>query len=128
MGAATSVNAFNINNKVANDTPLKIAVIGCGGRGTGAALQAMKVRKGVQLVAVADAFKDKAESVFHRLKRHPQSKLTEGNVFHGFDSYKKAIDSDCDLVILATPPGFRPLHLAYAVKKANTSSWKNLLQ
>ena len=117
LGAASSVNAFEINKNVGNDKPLKIALIGCGGRGTGAAMQALKVRKGVQLVAVADAFQDKAEAVFKRLSRHPQSKVTKENVFHGFDAYKKAIDSDCDLVILTTPPHFRPIHLEYAVGK-----------
>jgi myo-inositol 2-dehydrogenase / D-chiro-inositol 1-dehydrogenase len=117
LGAATSVKAFDIKKNASNDKPLKIALIGCGGRGTGAAMQAMKVRKGVQLVAIADAFQDKAEGSYKRLSRHPQSKVTEDNVFHGFEAYKKAIDSDCDLVILTTPPHFRPIHLEYAISK-----------
>ncbi|WDE96008.1 Gfo/Idh/MocA family oxidoreductase [Lentisphaera profundi] len=119
LGASSSVNAFNIQEKLGNDKPLKIALVGCGGRGTGAAMQAMKVRKGVQLVAVADAFQDKAEAIHKRLtrKENPQIDLPKERVFHGFDAYKKAIDSDCDLVILTTPPHFRPIHLEYAISK-----------
>ncbi len=119
LGSATSVKAFNTQKNTQNDKPLKIALIGCGGRGTGAALQAMKVRPGVKLVAVADAFQDKAEAIHNRLTRreNPQVDLPKERVFFGFDAYKKAIDSDCDLVILATPPHFRPIHLEYAVQK-----------
>ena len=119
LGAASTVQAANINNNLSSDKPLRIALVGCGGRGTGAAMQALKVRKGVKIVAVADAFQDKAEAIHKRLTRkpNPQIDIPKERVFHGFDAYKKAIDSDCDLVILATPPHFRPIHLEYAVNK-----------
>ena len=56
LGAASTVQAANINNNLSSDKPLRIALVGCGGRGTGAAMQALKVRKGVKIVAVASLF------------------------------------------------------------------------
>jgi len=119
ISALSSVNTFAIDKKYTNDKVLKIALVGCGGRGTGAAFQAMNVRKGVKLVAMADAFEDKVKGSHANLTRSkgPQVNVPNENLFHGFDAYKKAIDSDCDLVILATPPHFRPIHLAYAMSK-----------
>ena len=99
-----------------NDT-LKLAVVGCGGRGTGAATQAMKADKGVELVAVADAFPDQAEKCVETLNRifgKERVKVSPETTFAGFDAFQKAIDM-ADVVILATPPGFRPEHFEYAV-------------
>jgi len=114
--AAAVAGAFGVSNIVTgaeNDTEIKIALIGCGGRGTGAAQQAMNVRKGIKIVAVADAFADKCENTIKALKL---ADFPKAMVFSGFDAYKRAIDeSGCDLVILATPPGFRPIHFEYAV-------------
>ncbi len=96
---------------------LKLAVVGCGGRGTGAATQAMKADQGVELVAVADAFPDRAEKCVKRLRRifgKTRVKVTPETTFDGFDAFQKAIDL-ADVVILATPPGFRPEHFEYAV-------------
>ena len=118
-GALTSVKSFAISKPTANDTELKVALVGCGGRGSGAAQQAMAVRKGVKLVAMADAFGDKVEGSYNKLKKamKDQVDVPKDQMFSGFDAYKKAIDSDCDIVILATPPHFRPIHLEYAVQK-----------
>jgi predicted dehydrogenase len=96
---------------------LKIALIGCGGRGSGAANQALNV-PGTKLVAVADAFKDRLEGALNSLKQaHPNSvDVPAERQFVGFDAYKNAI-SLADVVILATPPGFRPMQFEEAVKQ-----------
>jgi myo-inositol 2-dehydrogenase / D-chiro-inositol 1-dehydrogenase len=99
---------------------LKLALVGCGGRGTGAAIQALFADNNIELVALADVFSDKLDRRLKYIKnKHPKkiskSLDNEGkNKFIGFDAYKKAIDM-ADVVILATPPGFHPLHFEYAV-------------
>ncbi|MSR61950.1 MAG: Gfo/Idh/MocA family oxidoreductase [Planctomycetes bacterium] len=104
---------------VRTDDLLRVALIGCGGRGTGAAMQALSTAGPVHLVAMADAFRDRLDGALAEiLKEHPtQVDVPESRRFVGFDAYQKAIDLDVDVVILTTPPGFRPLHFAYAVKK-----------
>jgi myo-inositol 2-dehydrogenase / D-chiro-inositol 1-dehydrogenase len=103
---------------VKGDDTIKVAVIGCGGRGTGAAAQALSAEGNIQLVAMADAFRDNLDYRFGILAKKFEGtdkvKVPEKNKFTGFDAYKKAIDK-ADVVILATPPGFRPLHFEYAV-------------
>lgn len=105
----------------AGDDQMKIALIGCGGRGKGAAAQALRTEGNVRLVAMGDAFKDNAESALSQLKaefdeRPDRIAVAPDMVFHGFDAYKKILAiQDLDLVILATPPGFRPLHFEAAV-------------
>lgn len=96
---------------------IKVALIGCGGRGTGAAAQSLSC-PGTKLVAVADAFEDNAKKAAETLKKQFPDRvdLPAERVFHGFDAYQKAIDS-ADLVLLCTPPGFRPTHFEYAVEK-----------
>jgi myo-inositol 2-dehydrogenase/D-chiro-inositol 1-dehydrogenase len=96
---------------------IKIGLIGCGGRGTGAATQAMNTEGEVHLVAMADAFGDRLQGAFRNIKsKHGDKvKVTPDTQFVGFDAYKKVLESDCDLVILATPPGFRPLHVEAAI-------------
>ena len=102
----------------AGSDTLKVAVIGCGGRGTGAADQALSVTQDVKLVAMADAFKDRLDEGYENLKKkHGTSgrlDVPEENKFVGFDGYKQAI-ALADVVILATPPGFRPIHFEEAV-------------
>ena len=99
---------------------IRIAVVGCGGRGTGAAAQAIKADPGVRLVAMADAFRDNVEKSLSNLKENPANgkaiQVTQETMFAGFDAYRKAIDI-ADVVILATPPGFRPAHFEYAIKQ-----------
>ncbi|MDQ6632912.1 MAG: Gfo/Idh/MocA family oxidoreductase [Verrucomicrobiota bacterium] len=100
-----------------NET-LKIALIGCGGRGTGAADQALKADKGLKLVALADAFKDRLDTAFEGLKKEHSEKMevSDDHKFVGFDAYKQAI-ALADVVIFATPPGFRPIHFEEAVRQ-----------
>ena len=105
----------------AESNTVKIALIGCGGRGTGAASQAMSTKGPTLLWAMADVFDYRLNSSFNSLKQ----KFTDSidvppeRQFIGLDGYKKAIDSleKGSLVILATPPAFRPIHFEYAVEK-----------
>ena len=103
----------------AESSELKIALIGCGGRGTGAAAQALSTAGPTKLIAVADAFEDNAKGAVGNLKNEHEDKIDVPNerIFWGFDAYQKAIDAGPDVVILATPPGFRPIHFDYAVQK-----------
>ena len=101
---------------------IKIALIGCGGRGTGATVQALSTKQNVQLVAMADAFKDRLDGSLKAITEELSDKknrvqVKEENKFTGFDAYKKAI-ALADVVILATPPGFRPIHFEEAVKQS----------
>ncbi|MAU55147.1 MAG: Gfo/Idh/MocA family oxidoreductase [Flavobacteriales bacterium] len=101
-----------------NNKKLKLVLVGCGGRGTGAAVQALRADKDVELVAMADAFEDRLESslkaISEELDGERNVKVKEKNRHVGFNSYQKVIDM-ADVVILATPPGFRPLHFKYAI-------------
>ena len=100
-----------------NTQTLKVGLIGCGGRGTGAALNALLADDNVVLSAMGDAFADNIESSLAQLrKRVPEKvKVTPGNTFVGLDSHERVVGTDVDVVILATPPVFRPVHLAAAV-------------
>ena len=122
------VSNANFFNSSVDDT-IKVALVGCGGRGTGAAMQALLTKQNVKLVAMADAFRDRLDDCYKNLmvddlsdwsgaSGNIQSKVlvTEETKFVGFDGYKKAI-ALADVVILTTPPGFRPIHFEEAVKQ-----------
>jgi myo-inositol 2-dehydrogenase/D-chiro-inositol 1-dehydrogenase len=110
------------------DDTIRIGLIGCGGRGTGAAVQALSTQQNVKLVAMADAFRDRLDESYnnilnpdHRDQSGPAGSSIEERVdvpeehkFVGFDAYKQVIPL-VDVVLLATPPGFRPIHFAEAV-------------
>jgi myo-inositol 2-dehydrogenase / D-chiro-inositol 1-dehydrogenase len=100
----------------AGDDTLKVALIGCGGRGSGAAGQALSTTGPLKLVAMADAFKDRLDGSYNNLKANYADRVDvpEENKFIGFDAYRHAI-ALADVVILATPPGFRPSHFEEAV-------------
>jgi len=102
----------------AGDDELKLALIGCGGRGSGAANQALKTAGKVKLVAMADAFQDRLESSLGNLRQQHPTKIDvpPERRFVGFEGYKQAI-ALADVVVLAAPPGFRPLHFAEAVNQ-----------
>jgi myo-inositol 2-dehydrogenase/D-chiro-inositol 1-dehydrogenase len=105
------------------DDTLKIGLVGCGGRGTGAAAQALSTEGKTKLVAMGDAFRDQIDSALRNIQQavsgRPDAEVDveESRKFVGFDAYKQVIDSGVDVVILATPPGFRPIHFAYAVEQ-----------
>ena len=102
----------------AGDDTLKVGLIGCGGRGTGAALNALAADKNVKLVALADAFEDRLTECLDSLRKKPdvaaKVDVKPEARFVGFDGYKSVIER-CDVVLLCTPPHFRPLHLKAAV-------------
>jgi myo-inositol 2-dehydrogenase / D-chiro-inositol 1-dehydrogenase len=102
----------------AGSDTLRIALIGCGGRGSGAADQALSTSGGVKLVAMADVFEDKLQGSLGNLKKQHSDRVEvpPERQFIGFDAYKEAI-ALADVVVLATPPGFRPIHFEEAVKQ-----------
>jgi predicted dehydrogenase len=107
----------NFAYAAAADT-LKVGVIGVGGRGRQAGEQSVQSSEGVVIHAVGDLFEDRATAAKDYYSKTLGDKYKAGDrVFTGFDAYKKVIDSGVDLVVLATPPGFRPMHLRYAIEK-----------
>ncbi|GAB4424997.1 MAG: Gfo/Idh/MocA family oxidoreductase [Bacteroidia bacterium] len=128
-GLVVSASALQAGVHIDGDDVIRVGLIGCGGRGTGAAMQALSVKQNTRLVAMADAFRDRIDNCYKHLtdpnstdwsgaavsdaKDHVQ--VPEEHKFVGFDAYAKVIPL-CDVVILATPPGFRPEHFEAAVK------------
>jgi len=108
-----------VSKGLTDDKPIKIGIVGCGGRGCGAVGNAMQADPKVELVAIGDLFEDRIQQRSNHLAKicGPRYKVTEENKFTGFDCYKKVIDAGVDYVILASPPAFRPAHLEYAVEK-----------
>lgn len=98
---------------------IKVGLVGCGGRGSGAAAQALKADDFANLTAMADVFQERIDDSIERLKKihGDKVKVETANMYVGLDAYQKLIDSDIDVVLLATPPGFRPDQLRYAIEK-----------
>ena len=122
LAAASAVaGAVAARSHAAEDNTIKVALIGCGGRGTGAAAQALSTRGPTKLVAMADVFKNRLQGSLNSLKRGRKDKVDvpADRGFLGFDAYKKAIDAIAPggVAVLTTPPCFRPIHLEYAVEK-----------
>lgn len=121
VAGATLAGALARPGYAAEDNTIKIALVGCGGRGTGAAAQAMSTKGPTKLWAVADVFDYRLQSSLDNLKKghEKQLEVPPERQFIGLDGYKKAIDSldKGDVVLLTTPPAFRPIHLEYAVQK-----------
>jgi len=99
------------------ETTIKIGLVGCGGRGSGAAENCLASSPNVQLIAMGDMFPDRIKGSQRTLSRLDGYKVADDLVFTGWDAYKKVVDSPVDLVLFATPPGFRPIHLAYAIEQ-----------
>lgn len=121
VGAAAMLGAMAMPRTVhaGVDETLRVGLVGCGGRGMGAAIDALAADDNARLVAVADTFADKTKEALGTLtsdeKYAPRVNVEPDRVYVGFDAYKQLIDSGVDVVLLATPPHFRPEHLAYAV-------------
>ena len=121
--AAAAAMAFPFGTPLFGSDVIRVGVIGCGGRGTGAARDCMRGAEGVEIVAMGDLMPDRlaqsretlAKAVAESPALAPKFKVTDDRSFTGFDAFEKVIASGVDLVILATPPGFRPAHLAAAV-------------
>lgn len=96
---------------------LKIGLIGCGGRGSSAANEALSADENCQLFAMGDAFEDRGRASREGLRRRwgPKVEVPDDRLFVGFDAYQRVIDSGVDVVILTTPPHFRPAHLKAAI-------------
>ncbi|MEX0718845.1 MAG: Gfo/Idh/MocA family oxidoreductase [Planctomycetaceae bacterium] len=101
------------------DETIKVGFIGCGGRGTGAAKQALTADDNIKLWAMGDAFEDRLESSLQTLQNDgsvgSKVDVPKERRFVGFDAYQKVIDSGVDVVLLTTPPQFRPIHIQAAV-------------
>jgi predicted dehydrogenase len=109
----------HISKAVSNTQPIKIGLVGCGGRGCGAVKNAMDADPNVELVAIGDLLGDRINQRAQYLERacRERYKVKEENIFVGLDSYKGVIDAGVDYVILTSPPVYRPSHLEYAVEK-----------
>ena len=117
-GAAIGAAAMPRGVHAEGESVLKVGLIGCGGRGGGAAVQALRADPHTQLVAMADAFEDRMENTYKNLKASnvgDRVVCDEGHRFAGFDGYKSVIEAS-DVVLLCTPPGFRPMHMQAAVE------------
>ncbi|HVL12563.1 MAG TPA: gfo/Idh/MocA family oxidoreductase, partial [Gemmata sp.] len=127
--AATGAGVF----AAGGDETIKVGLVGCGGRGTGAVRDILNAEARingknpkVEIVAVGDVFKSQAQNAVRAFKStNPKSnyskftaqmKMTPETTFDGLDAYQKVLNAGVDLVILATPPGFRPIHLEAAIK------------
>jgi len=95
---------------------LKAGLIGCGGRGTGAAINYLDAGPGLEITALGDVFQDRIDRCRTYLKDQKNVEVADQKCFVGFDAYQKVIESDVDIVILATPPFFRPSHFEAAVR------------
>jgi myo-inositol 2-dehydrogenase/D-chiro-inositol 1-dehydrogenase len=118
--AVTAIGATTLPSWAVQEKrdPVKIGFIGCGGRGTGAASQALTANEDAIIWAMGDAFEDRLASSMTSLvsEQGPRGEVPRERQFVGFDAFQKVIDSGVDMVILTTPPHFRPEHIAAAVK------------
>jgi len=121
LAGAALASAIARPGYAAENNTIKLALVGCGGRGTGAAAQALSTQGPTKLWAMADVFESRLQSSLANLKpgHEKQLDVPPDRQFIGLDGYKKAIDSldKGDVVLLTTPPAFRPIHVEYAVQK-----------
>lgn len=101
----------------AGSDEIRVGVIGCGGRGSGAISNVLEAAEGVRLVAMGDLFRDRLDSSLKNLAKHGEkAAVPADHQFVGWDAYERVLASDVNYVILATPPAFRPMHLKAAVE------------
>ena len=110
------VSVPEILTKAPDGKPLKAGLVGCGGRGTGAALDFLAAGNGLQVTAIGDVFKDKLDACREALKAKGQE-IADENCFVGFDNCQKVTDSGVDVVLLCNPPIFRPDDFNYVIEK-----------
>ncbi len=117
-GSVAASLAIPRNVHAAGEGGFKLALIGCGGRGKGAAKDAVAAEPTAKLVVMADLFPDRLASARDLLEKRlgPNYAVTDESCFVGFDAYKQAIAADVDVVLLTTPPHFRPIHLKAAIE------------
>ncbi|MCK5456116.1 MAG: Gfo/Idh/MocA family oxidoreductase, partial [Melioribacteraceae bacterium] len=110
------MKSVNFIDQAPDGKEIKAGLIGCGGRGTGAAINFLEAGSNLKIHALGDTFKDRIKSSKKKLNEKMGVVVAEENCFVGFDAFEKVIDSGVDVVILATPPHFRPEHFAAAVE------------
>ena len=113
--AAVSTLSIARSAHAAGSDTLRLGLVGCGGRGMGALANAMEADSNTVVTAFGDLFKESADGAYNRYKDNPRCKATPDTVFSGFDNYKGVIEN-CDVVLLATSPHYRPIHFAAAVE------------
>ncbi len=113
-----SLPLFSMQGEAMTDKTIRVGLVGCGGRGNGAAVQALAADPQVKITALGDIFSDQLARSLDLLSRKDVNRvdIPESRQFLGFDSYRKVIDSGVDVVLLCSPPNFRPEHLDYAVR------------
>ena len=117
-GAAALMSGTNFAHAAGSDR-IRIGLIGCGGRGTGAAFDCLAASPSIELYAMADVFEDRLNGSYRRHQgkgKNQQFNVTPERLFVGFDAYKKLLETDVDLVLNATPPHFRPEHLRATIE------------
>jgi len=110
------VDMPNLLDEAPDGVPLKAGVIGCGGRGTGAAINFLNAGPNLSIIAVADVFQDRVDQFRQALNESKEVQMEDANCFTGFDAYKRLLETDVDIVIMATPPYFRPEQFQAAVE------------
>ena len=104
-------------DKAIDGRPLKAGLIGCGGRGNGAVDNLLEAANGITITALGDVFPDRVEATRKAIAEKHGQEVPADHCFTGFDAYQKVIDSGVDMVIVTTPPAFRPIHFQYATSK-----------
>jgi predicted dehydrogenase len=117
-GVAASLAFPNVSFGQLDSKRLKLGLIGCGGRGTGAAGDAMRADSNIELHAVGDVFHESLDNSLRTLQKdfRDRAQVDPSRQFLGMDAYQKVLESGVDVVILSTPPGFRPIHFEAAVE------------
>ena len=119
VAAAAATSAFTLSRSAhaAGDSIIRVGLVGCGGRGSGAAINAMKADPNVRIVALADLFGDSITRCRTGLSRQypEQFIVNDDQCFEGFDGYKQLLATDIDVVLLASPPYYRPDHIEASV-------------
>jgi predicted dehydrogenase len=115
---ASLVNAYvpELADYANDGKPLRAGVIGCGGRGTGAVANFLNAGPNISVVALGDLFQDRIDGCRKMLKDKFKVEVPDAKCFTGFDNFKQVLAADIDLVIIATPPAFRPMHFEAAVE------------
>jgi predicted dehydrogenase len=112
---AAFVSSVPLVHARGQEQTISVGLIGCGGRGTGAAENCLESAQNVQIVAMGDMFKNRLDGSRKNLGGKNGFKVSDDHCYTGFDAYKRVLDAPINMVILATPPGFRPMHAAAAI-------------
>ena len=118
LGVSAGLFASGDFAYAAGSDTIRVGLVGCGGRGTGAARDAVESAAGVEITAMGDLFEDRLDRSMEGLRQEigPAFKVDVDHAFVGFEAYRRVVESDVDMVILATPPAFRPVHFRAAVE------------